>query len=153
MTAAVLALVPEQREAVHALVRRHFGATQYLARMQELLDVALAGVDDEYTGVVTLGGDGVPDGFTVFGPLAGARCVMLRALVGDDAASLRALSARARESCVEARLKMIVCELPDDPAFQAATRALADDGYTEEGRVEDFFADGLAMRLFVWKGA
>lgn len=145
--------MPEQREAVHALVRRHFGATRYLARMEELVDAALAGSDAEHTGIVTLGDDGVPDGLSVFGPLVGARCVTLRALMGDDDASLRALSARVRESCIEVRLAMIVCELPDDPAFHAAARVLEDDGYIEEGRVVDFFADGLAMRVFVWKGA
>jgi hypothetical protein len=49
--------------------------------------------------------------------------------------------------------RMIVCELPDEPAFVLVAEALGESEYLEEGRVPDFVRDGVALRLMVWRAS
>ncbi len=97
--------------------------TRYEARLTELLtDPECVVIEHEH-------------GFAMWSPIAGAEDVIkLHFLTGD----------------VELpEPRFVIAELPDDAPFAAMTTTLLSSGFREEGRVNDFVADGIAMRFLV----
>jgi hypothetical protein len=91
-------------------------------------------------------------GLVMFGTVAGAQQVTrIHTLVGDDDGTCAALAAAARTVAAESGERMVVAEVPDDPAFHQAVITLRDGGFHEEARVDDFVADGLGLRFLVWR--
>ncbi|MEP6990145.1 MAG: hypothetical protein ABJA80_04375 [bacterium] len=133
------------REQLDAML----GGSRYAARALEQLDVALAGGDPEYSGLVVVGPAGeTVAGLLLYGAVAGAAGVVrVHWLAGSSPDACVTLIRCLRASLPDARL--LLCELADDEAFDAARAALAAAGFRREGRVPDFFADGVGLDLMV----
>lgn len=66
----------------------------------------------------------------------------------DEGSGIAALSAAVKElSAGGARL--IVAELPDVPGMRSYAELLTLTGFAEEAYVNDYYADGIGMRIFV----
>jgi hypothetical protein len=146
-------LMPEDADAARAVVVARLGGTRYEARVLEQLEVALSFEDPEYMAVLA----GAPGsshlcGLAMFGAVAGAqRVTKLHVLLGDDGGTCAALASAVRTMASESGERMVVAEVPDDPAFHQAVITLRDGGFHEEARVDDFVADGLGLRFLVWR--
>ena len=146
-------LMPEDAGATRAVIAARLGGTRYEARALEQLDVALTFEDPEYMALLA----GEPDsgrltGLVMFGAVAGAtRVTKLHALLGDDESTCAALASAVRTVASESGERMVVAELADDLVFDDVIAALRVSGYHEEGRVDDFVADGVGLRFLVWR--
>jgi hypothetical protein len=146
-------LMPEHDAVARALAQAQLAGTRYLARTLEQLDAALQFEDPEYLAVIAEH-DGDVTALALFGTVAGAsQCSKLHALVGNDGDALDALAAGVAALCADAGERLLVAELPDDAIFAAAYSALRAGGFAEEGRVDDYVADGVGLRILVWRGA
>ena len=147
--------MPEDADAARATVADYFRGTPYLARMLEVLDSALRFEDPEFLCLLaTRAGSGALDGLVLFGTVLGARlATKVHAVVAPDPRVQLALLDAVRETCVRSGERLVVCELPHDTPFDIGAVALVASGYREEGRIEDFVRDGVALRLFVWRPA
>lgn len=144
-------LMPEHEGASRALVHAQVAGTRYLARTMEQLDTALRFEDPEYLAVLAER-DGVPVALAMFGTVAGARqCSRLHLLAGADGEALDALAAGVVQVCADAGERLLVAEIPEDAIFAAADSALRAAGLREEGRVADYVADGVGLRILVWR--
>jgi hypothetical protein len=142
--------MPEHATGARLLVASRLARTRYLARSLEQLETALRFEDPEYLAVLAER-DGELAALAMFGAVAGAsRCTRLHLLVGDDDA-LDALADGVVSVCADAGERLVVCELPDDAIFAAAFSALRAAGFAQEGRVDDYVADGVGLRLLVWR--
>jgi len=146
-------LMPEDARAARDVVAGYFRGTPYLARMLEVLESALGFEDPEFLCLLAARDvSGPPDGLVLFGTVLGARlATKVHAVVAPDPRVQLALLDVVRETCVRSRERLIVCELPHDAPFDVAGVALVASGYREEGRIEDFVRDGVALRLLVWR--
>jgi hypothetical protein len=143
-------LMPQDAAAARAFVSARLAGTRYRQRATEMLDSALEFEDPEYMALLAVGDDERIVGLVLFGTVAGARSVVkVHAVIGGDRAAGLALLEAVRHTSEESGERMIVCELPDDPALAAAAAALDAGGYVEEGRVPDFITEGVALRLLV----
>ena len=96
-------------------------------------------------------GGGV-NGLLLAGVVAGAAGVVkVHALAGIDRAVLLALLDVLLASCAERVVRMLVCEVADDPSFAMLQGVVLERGFAREGRVDDFVADGIALDLMVWR--
>jgi hypothetical protein len=75
----------------------------------------------------------------------------LHVLLGDDEGTCAALAAAVRSVASAAGERLVVAELPDDPAVRHAIAALRGSGFDEETRVDDFIADGIGLQFLVWR--
>jgi hypothetical protein len=115
---------PEKvRARASALITKLLAGTRYESRALELLS-------NEECVVV-----GSELGTVVYEPIAGAADVIkLHMIVGDMFDRLPLA-------------RLVVAEMPDDAPFAEMTMALVAKGFREEGRIEDFVADGIALRI------
>jgi hypothetical protein len=146
-------LMPEDADAVCPAVTAAFRGTQYLGRMQEILESALRFDDPEYLCLLAAApGDGVPTGVVLFGTVLGARLTTkVHAIVGSDPRVQVALLDAVRETCLRSGERLVVCELPHDAPFDVTAVALIASGFREEGRIADFVRDDVALRVLVWR--
>jgi hypothetical protein len=146
-------LMPEDADAARAVIVARLGGTRYEARALEQLDVALSFEDPEYMALLAA----EPEsrqlvGLVMFGGVAGAKQVTkLHVLLGHAAGSCAALAAAVRTVAAESGERMVVAEVPDDPVFRDQVAALRASDFDEEGRVDDFVADGVGLRFLVWR--
>jgi hypothetical protein len=111
------------RARAGALITEWLAGTRYESRALELLS-------NEECVVV-----GSELGTVVYEPIAGAADVIkLHMIVGDMFDRLPLA-------------RLVVAEMPDDAPFAEMTMALVAKGFREEGRIEDFVADGIALRI------
>lgn len=142
--------MPEDEAAVRTLVARQLHGTRYLARTLEQLDAALQFEDPEVLSVLA-DRDGDVVALALFGTVAGARqCSKLHLLIGEQD-SIVELAGGIVKLCAKSGERLLVCELPDDALFAPAAVALLDVGFVQEGRVPDYVADDLGLRLLVWR--
>ncbi len=143
------ALCPSDAGEVRALVRGQFGGTPYEARSLELVELAIrAAAGAEHEGLVAVAG-GIIRGVAVHGAIAGSQSGKVHALIGGDVSLGTLLLGVVRQRQARAGAALLVCELPDEPAFATAAEALAGAGFAVEGAIADFVRDGVALRLFV----
>jgi hypothetical protein len=147
--------MPEDADAARATVVDQFRGTAYLGRMLEVLDSVLRFEDPEFLCLLSATGEpGEVNGLVLFGTVLGARlATKVHAVVAPDPRVQLALLDAVRETCVRSGERLVVCELPHDRPFDLAAVALVASGYREEGRIEDFVRDGIALRLLVWRPA
>jgi hypothetical protein len=152
-TIVVRPLMPEDARAARDTIVRQLRGTPYLGRTLEVLDDALRFEDPEFLCVLAAPGESDPPlGLVLFGTVLGARLVTkVHAVVAPDPRVQLVLLDAVRETCVRSGERLIVCELPHDAPFDVAGVALLASGYREEGRIDDFVRDGVALRLFVWR--
>ncbi|HEX5971443.1 MAG TPA: hypothetical protein VFY85_05925 [Gemmatimonadaceae bacterium] len=146
-------LMPEDADAARAVVVARLAGTRYEARTLEQLDAALTFEDPEYMALLAAEpASGQLGGLVMFGAVAGAqRVTKLHALLGDDEGTCSVLAEVVRTVASESGERMVVAELPDDLAFDDAIAALRASGFHDEGRVDDFVAEGVGLRLLVWR--
>jgi hypothetical protein len=106
-----------------ALIKASLGGTRYESRALELLTSAEC---------VVVGDD---HGALVYEAITGAADVIKLHLIFGD----------VFDRLPHARL--VVAEMPDDSPFAEMTTALLGNGFREEGRIEDFVAVGVALRI------
>jgi hypothetical protein len=137
--------------AARALVYAALGVTPYVDRVIEVLDLAARGNDPEAQALV-IERDGTIAGLVIFGLVAGANAaarlhalVMNRGVSADDVGGRLTSAAATAVASLGARL--LVAEVPDDPAIGPVRAVLLRNDFREEGRVPDFFRDGVALSL------
>ena len=152
-TIVVRPLMPEDARAARDTIADHFRGTPYLPRVLEVLDDALKFEDPEFLCLLAAHGESAPlEGLVLFGTVLGARLVTkVHAVVAPDPRVQLALLDAVRETCAHSGERLVVCELPNDAPFDVAGVALLASGYREEGRIDDFVRDGVALRLLVWR--
>jgi hypothetical protein len=145
--------MPEDARAARNAIIEQFRGTPYLARSLEVLDDALRFEDPEFLCLLAAPCESdPPSGLALFGTVLGARLVTkVHAVVAPDPRVQLALLDAVRETCVRSGERLVVCELPDDTPFDITGVALQAVGFREEGRIDDFVRDGVALRLFVWR--
>jgi hypothetical protein len=146
-------LMPEDASAARAVLADCFRGTPYLSRMEEVLASALQFEDPEFLCLLAEPVESIaPSGLVLFGTVVGARLVVKVHVVASlDPRIMLALIEAVRETCVRSGERLIVCEIPRDVPFDVASVALVASGYREEGMIEDFVRDGVALRLMVWR--
>jgi len=145
--------MPEDARAARDTIIAQLRGTSYLARLLEVLGDALRFEDPEFLCLLAAPGESdPPSGLTVFGTVLGARLVTkVHAVVAPDPRVQLALLDAVRETCERSGERLVVCELPDDAPFDITRVALLASGFREEGRIDDFVRDGVALRLLVWR--
>lgn len=146
-------LMPEDAHGARAVVSARLGRTRYEARALEQLDAALSFEDPEYMALLAVApASARVVGLAMFGAVAGATQVTkLHLLLADEAATCVALATAVCTVAEASGERMVVAELPDDATVRDALSALRDSGFDEEGRVEDFIADGVGLCFLVWR--
>jgi hypothetical protein len=87
-------------------------------------------------------------GLVLFGSIAGAAGVVkVHALAGDEASLLYALVLEV----LAAGARLVICEIPDDAPFAMTGRVCRELGFDAEGRVADYFRDGVALLVLTWR--
>ena len=135
--------------AARALVHAALGVTPYVDRVVELLELAARGSDPEARALI-IERDGTIAGLVLFGLVAGARgAARLHALVLDRGVNAGDVGGRltsaAAVTAASAGARLLVAEVPDDPALGQVPAVLLRNGFREEARVPDFFRDGVAL--------
>jgi hypothetical protein len=134
-----------------SLVYVALGVTPYVDRVVEVLDQAARGGAPEAQALI-IERDGTIAGLVLFGFVAGTRgAARVHALVlnrGVDADDVGArLLGAAVSALASSGARLVVAELPDDPALGPVPGVLARNGFREEARVPDFYRDGVALSL------
>lgn len=146
-------LLPEDAAVASAVLAAAFRGTSYLRRADEVLESALRFEDPEYLCLLAereTNGEAV--GLALFGTVVGARLVAkVHYLAGADPRIMLALLGAVRETCVRSGERLVVCEIPRDTPFDVTSVTLVASGFREEGRIEDFVRDGVALRIMVWR--
>jgi hypothetical protein len=125
--------------------------TAYLERARELLTAAAA--RDPECQAAVLEDDSGLQSLVLFGPVAGATDVWrIRLLVlgaGTEPREIgRSIVGAALDGAREAGGRMLTAELPADPVLGSSLTALRATGFRQDGRVPDFFRDGVALLFF-----
>jgi hypothetical protein len=135
--------------SARALVYAALGVTPYVDRVVELLEDAVRGKDREAKALV-VERDGTIAGLAIYGLVAGTSgaaklhaLVLDRGVSADDVGGRLTLAAAAAAAQLGARL--LIAELPDDPAVGAIPGVLLRHGFHEEARIPDFFREGVAL--------
>lgn len=144
-------LSPDDHVPARVLLMGTLGVTPYIDRALEVLELAERGHDDEHRALV-IARDGTVAGLALFGAVAGAVGVSkLHAAVLAPSVSLGDVGERIVSAVVEtarrAGARLIVAELPDDPAIGQVRALLSSAGFEEEARVPDYYRDGVALAL------
>jgi L-amino acid N-acyltransferase YncA len=129
------------------------GVTPYLDRAMEVLQLAArgAGHDEEHRALV-IERDGTVAALALFGTVAGATGVqklhvaVLAPSVSSEDVGQRIVRAMLDEARGEGA-RLVVAELPEDPAMGQVRALLASEGFEEEARVPDFYREGVALTL------
>lgn len=134
--AAALAMLSHEQEK-----------NQWTGRLPELLKAAVDDPKGEYRACVAER-DGEIVGFGIYGTVAGAvgTGVLYGVLVAPRSRragiGLRIIFHIASELANE-RARLIIAEVPGDPAIVRYRALLISYGFTEETRIEDYYRDGV----------
>jgi L-amino acid N-acyltransferase YncA len=118
----------------------------------ELLQHAERRHDDEHRAVV-IARDGTVVGLALFGMVAGAVGVSkVYTAVVAPSVSVTDVGERIIAAVIaDSRRRgdrLVVAELPDDPVMGQTRALLSASGFAEEGRIPDYFRNGIALTLF-----
>jgi hypothetical protein len=146
-------LLPEDAAAARGVLADAFRGTPYLRRADEVLESTLRFEDPEYLCLLAEATESQrPVGLVLFGTIVGAKlAAKVHFVTSADPRVMLALLAAVRETCARSGERLVVCEIPRDVPFDVAAVALVASGYREEGRIEDFVRDGVALRVMVWR--
>ena len=127
------------------------GVTPYIDRAMEVLQLAERGQDDEHRALV-IARDGTVAALALFGTVEGALGVSkLHVAVIAPSVSIGDVGQRIMRAVLDkARsdgARLVVAEIPDDPAVGQLRALLVSVGFDEESRVPDFYRDGVALSL------
>jgi ribosomal protein S18 acetylase RimI-like enzyme len=141
-------LQPGDSEAVRALVWATLGVTPYVDRVTELLMAAERG--DLETRALVIERDGTVAALALYGPVAGANGTWhLDTVLVAPRVDLREVGGTIVEGVVtHARNdggRLLMAELPADAALGRTLTLLRANGFRQEGRIPDFYRDGVAL--------
>ncbi len=144
-------LSPDDHVAARVLLMGALGVTPYIDRAMEVLQLAERGHDHEHRALV-IARDGTVAALALYGAVAGALGVSkLHAAVVAPSVSVADVGQRLVSAILdEARsegARLVVAEMPDDPAIGQVRALLASVGFEEEARVPDFYRAGVALTL------
>ena len=145
------ALSPDDHVAARVLLMGALGVTPYIDRAIEVLQLAERGHDAEHRAFV-IARDGTVAALALFGEVAGAMGVSkLHAAVVAPSVSVADVGLRIVNAVLdEARrdgARLVVAEVPDDPAVGQMRALLSSAGFEEEARVPDYYRDGVDLTL------
>lgn len=135
-------------EAARALVLGVLGVTPYVDRTMELLIAAERGDPESLALIIER--DGTVAALALFGPVAGANnawrlpVILLAPEVGAREVG-RAMIEGVIGTIRSRGGRLLVAELPADAVLGRSLSLLRANGFREEGRVRDFFRDGVAL--------
>lgn len=147
-SSAARAIALTDLAAARTLLAADPTAARYLDRARSIVEEAVKGKGD-HLALVT-GNERELRGIVLFGPVAGS----------DGAAAIKAvtvLEPRRRRGVASALIgaacnalqargaRLVVAELADDPVLAAAHGLLAKCGFSEGGRVKDFYGKGTDL--------
>lgn len=146
--AAPRPVVPGDAEAVRALVWGAIGVTPYVDRVIELLSAAERG--DPESRALVIEREGTVAALALFGPVTGAADVWrLSVVLVASRVELREVGRAIIDSVIEAvrraGARLLVAELPADAVLGRSLSLLRANGFREEGRVRDYYRDGVAL--------
>lgn len=131
------------------MIEHDVAGTPYAEIPRYFLRLALEGRTAESRAIVAVRDDGLV-GFILYGEVAGA--------VGTGRVHFVSVTASARLHAVGAALcdaavtdlaarhaRLVVAEVPDDPALAGGLALLTTCGFTEAARVADYYRDGVAL--------
>jgi L-amino acid N-acyltransferase YncA len=147
------ALSPDDHVPARVLLMGALGVTPYIDHAMEVLQHAeqRGGQNNEHRALV-IARDGTVAALALYGRVAGAvgvmklhSVVLAPSVTGDDVGEriVRAVVENARAE----GMRLLVAELPDDPAIGQQLALLASSGFEEEARVLDYFRDGVDLTL------
>jgi ribosomal protein S18 acetylase RimI-like enzyme len=146
--AAPRPLLPGDAEPVRALVWGTLGITPYVDRVIELLSAAERG--DPESRALVIERDQTVAALALFGPVGGTSDAWhLRMVILAPRVELREVGRAIVEAVVasvqRAGARVLVAELPADAVLGRSISLLRANGFREEGRVPDFYRDGVAL--------
>jgi hypothetical protein len=135
-------------EPVRALVFSVLGVTPYVDRVVELLAAAEHGDPDNRALIIER--DGTVAALAIYGAVAGTAntwrlSAAIVAPVVDVTEVGKAIVGTVVEHVKAYGARLLVAEMPEDPALIRSLALLQTNGFKEEGRVRDFFRDGVAL--------
>ena len=146
------ALSRDDHVAARVLLMGALGVTPYIDRAMEVLQHAERNAHDEEHRALVIARDGTVAALALFGVVAGASGVMklhdvvLAPSVTVDDVGERIIGAVVEEARADG-MRLLVAELPDDPAMGPMRALLTANGFAEEARVSDYFREGVALTL------
>jgi ribosomal protein S18 acetylase RimI-like enzyme len=134
---------------VRTLVERELTATPYLEAVRSALELAIETPGPGSSGLVAVQGVEVA-GLVLYGLVPGSDGAgKLHLVVVTASARLRGVGVQlcdaAAAALASAGARFILAEVADDPRIAAGRALLARAAFHEEARVDDFFADGVAL--------
>jgi ribosomal protein S18 acetylase RimI-like enzyme len=147
-SAAPRSVAPTDAEPVRALVIAALGVTPYLDRVIEL--VASAERGDSESRALIIERDGTVAALALFGPVAGAAgawhlsMVLLAPRVEASEAGVAIIEAVLKAAKTEGA-RLVIAELPADAALGRSLSLLRSNGFRQEGRIPDYYRDGVAL--------
>ena len=124
------------------------GVTPYVDRVVELVSAAERG--DPESRALVIERDATVAALALFGPVAGTSDAWhLRMVVLAPRVELREVGRAMIEAVVDiarnAGARVLVAELPADAALGRSISLLRASGFRQEGRVPDYYRDGVAL--------
>lgn len=146
---AYRAATGSDRATLHAFVAHDVSGTTYAEVPLYFLTLALEGRGTESRAIVAEH-EGEVVGFVLFGEVAGAIGTgRIHFITVTASARLHAIGAGLCEMAVADLVahgaRIIVAEIPDDPAVMSGRALLARCGFEEEARIADYYRDGVAL--------
>jgi len=139
--------VPVHPDAVRSLAAPFLAAPYGGELLREKLDAALAGDESLQLTVTVKAGE--PVALAMVEHIAGGHGTWrVHLMCGGDDHCLDVLE-RALALTWSHGGRLAVAELPDDEVFAPLARQLRSGGFTDAGRVDDFFAEGVPLVILV----
>jgi GNAT superfamily N-acetyltransferase len=145
------ALSIDDHVPARVLLMGALGVTPYIDRAMEILQLAERGQDHEHRALV-IARDGIVAALALFGSVAGTIGVSkLHVAVVAPSVSVADVGERILNAVLdEARntgARLVIAEMPDDPAVGQLRVLLGSVGFEEEACVPDYYRDGIALTL------
>jgi ribosomal protein S18 acetylase RimI-like enzyme len=147
-SSAARPITPEDVAAVRALLKSDPAAARYLSRVATLVEGAAKG-KGEHRALVT-GNSREMRGVVVYAHVAGSEgAAAINAVSVLEPRRRRGVaSALVNSACAELQARgarLVVAEVADDPELAGVRALFARCGFSEGGRVRDFFKRGIDM--------
>lgn len=140
---------PEDAAGAHALLISRLGVTPYVDRAIEILNIAEHGGNEEHRAHV-VARDGTVAGLALFGRVAGTEAgfrLHLLLVVSSDGDVGERLLDSVIQAVLDSGGRFLVAEIADEPALTTTTHLLRRRGFEEEGRIPDYFRDGVPLLI------